>query len=58
MMVVPGPGGVQGRNNPVGTQSYTRVDIPEAGTDSRLGTSNTDAAAYFFLIVFLNIKNY
>ena len=57
-MVVPGPGGVQGRNNPVGTPSYTQVDIPEIGADTRLGTSNMDAAAYFYLIVFLNIKNY
>ena len=58
MMVVPGPGGVQGRNNPVDTPSYTQVGIPEIGVDTRLGISNMDDAAYFYLIVFLNIKNY
>ena len=32
------------------------IDIPEVGTGTRHGTSNTDAAAYFCLIVFLNMK--
>ena len=54
MMVVPGPGGVQGRSNP----SYIQVGIPEIGVDTRQGISNMDDAAYFYLIVFLNIKNY
>ena len=52
MMVVPGPGGVQGRNNP------DIPDSPEIGVDTRRGISNMDDAAYFYLIVFLNIKNY
>ena len=55
-MVVPGPGGVQGHSNPVDTQIDTQVDIPEAGTGTRRGTLNTDAAAYFCLIVFINMK--